>query len=284
MKEASQASGLAKTQRRLLEWISAPEGVQSALDAGGDPNGRAVTALVCGDERIGAVARLEIYANAYFFRILECLAEDFGALRSCLGTEWFHDLITAYLIAHPPSQPSLRYAGDGLATFLREAAAAEPFRRRCSLAADLARLEWALLTAFDAPDAPIVTREAIAAVAPEHFERLRFEFQPALQCLSVAAGAQQVRRAYDRGEPLPNEPFDARPTPVCVWRRKERVFHRMLDPLERDALEHARAGAHFGEICVALAEACGGDAAAGRAAALLSSWQVDGLLSRLILD
>lgn len=282
MSEPREASGLMETQRALLEWISAPEGVRSALDAAGDPDGRAVAALVRGDARTGAVERLEIYANAYFFRILGCLAEDFGALRSYLGSEWFHDLVTAYLIAHPPTQPSLRHAGDGLAAFLRGSAAAEPFRRRCPFAADLAALEWALLAAFDAPDAPVVSREQIAAVPPEHFEGLRFEFQPALQCLSIAASAQQIRRAYDRSEPLPDAALESRVGAVCVWRREERVFHRLLEPLEFDALERARAGAHFGEICVAIAEACGGDAAPGRAAALLSAWQVDGLLSRLV--
>jgi len=274
---------LARTQQLLLEWISAPEGVQSALAAAGDPTGRTAAVLVRGDGRLGAVERLEVYANAYFFRILECLAEDFGALRHCLGAELFHDLVTAYLLAHPPTQPSLRYAGGELAGFLRDSVAAAPFRRRCAFSPDLARLEWSLLSAFDAPDAPVVSREEIGAVPPDRWEGLRFEFQPALECLTVAACVQPIRRAHDRGEPLPSGLSETERVSVCVWRRQERVFHRILPPLEAAALEHARAGAHFGELCVAIAESCGGDAAPGHAAALLSTWQADGLLSRLIL-
>jgi hypothetical protein len=36
-------------------------------------------ALVDGDERLSAVERVDIYADAYFYRLLDCLAEDFPA-------------------------------------------------------------------------------------------------------------------------------------------------------------------------------------------------------------
>jgi len=257
--------------------------VHAALAEAGDPAGRTATALIRGDDQQGAIERLEVYANAYFFRILECLTEDFGALRHCLGAELFHDLVTAYLLAHPPAHPSLRYAGAQLASFLQDSAAAAPFRRRCAFSPDLARLEWSLLAAFDAPDAPVVTREEIGSVPPDRWEGLRLEFQPALQCLTVAECVQPIRRAYDRGEPLPGGTAGTKRVSVCVWRREERVFHRILPPLEATTLERARAGARFGDLCVAIADACGGDAAPGHAAALLSSWQADGIMSRLIL-
>jgi hypothetical protein len=36
-------------------------------------------ALVHGDQRLSAFDRIDIYANAYFYRLLECLGEDFPA-------------------------------------------------------------------------------------------------------------------------------------------------------------------------------------------------------------
>ena len=69
--------------------------------------------------RDARVERLEIYANAYFYRILDCLKEDFPATLATLGADNFHNLVTGYLIEYPPTEPSISYAGRHLAEFLR---------------------------------------------------------------------------------------------------------------------------------------------------------------------
>ena len=164
---------LAETQAYLRHLITAPDGVQEALRAAGDPEGAALAQLVRGDAQLGASGRVAIYANAYFERILECLERDYPALRWALGEAWFRDLATAYLIAHPSRHPSLRFVGASLPHYLAEDPRAEPFRRGRPWLADLARYEWAFVDAFDAADAEAMAVEPLRDVDPEAWGSLR---------------------------------------------------------------------------------------------------------------
>jgi putative DNA-binding protein len=159
-------SSLALVQRALRRWITEPDGVAAALAADGDPDGRALRALVRGDSGPPALERVQVYANAFFARLRDCLASDFPALARALGPDAFHDLVKTYLMMHPPTQRSLRHAGAQLANHLRTEPFAEIFGRRCPYAADLARLEWALAEAHGAADATPLSREALAALPP----------------------------------------------------------------------------------------------------------------------
>jgi len=242
---------------------------------------REAASLLCGDPQRPAGARLEIYAYAWRARLRSVLADDFGALAQLLGEPAFDALASAYLRAHPPSHPSLRAAGARLPGFLAEAPEAAPARRQCPFAPDLARLEWALVEAFDAADAGALPHAALAAVAPERWAELRFRFQPALQPLALAFPVDRVRIAHDRGDATLARELAPDPTHVCVWRSDERVFHRPLDPIEAEALALALSGASFGRLCEAIAERLSDAEAPPRAAALLSRWQQDGWLAAL---
>src|SRR5689334_13525809 len=131
---------LAQTQELFWRLIRAPEGVEAAVAELGAraelPLG--LEAWIQGDERLGAVARLDVYANMYFCRLLECLAEDFPALHAMIGHESFHRLAADYLAAHPSRSPSLRVLGRALADFLDHHALSDAW----PFAADLARFEW----------------------------------------------------------------------------------------------------------------------------------------------
>jgi hypothetical protein len=271
-------------QRHLSRLIRAPEGVRPGLAESGDADGRALRSLLRGDERLGAEERLEVYANAYFLRIHDVLCEDFGALHAGLGPEWFHDLVTAYLPVHPPRQPSIRFAGDRLASFLADAEEALPFRRRFPWAADLAKLEWALVDAFDAADASVVHREELASIPPDQWAELRFVFQPALQLLDLGWPVQGLRGTWDREESCDASGIEPRREPVAVWRHDEQVCHRALEPQEAAALELARDAGSFGSLCERLATEIGESAAPERAAGLLARWLADGLVSGLSLS
>ena len=230
---------------------------------------------------MSAVERLEVYANAYFYRIRDCLIEDFNALHQALGKELFHDLVTAYLIAHPPRHPSLRFAGDRLSEFLLESPAAEPFRRELPWAGDLARLEWALLTAFDATDSDAVSQEQLAAIAPEHWAELRFEFQPAFQLLTLEWPVHRCRRDWEQDGVRASRSLEPAETRVCIWRKRERVRYRTVDLQEASALMLVAAGNCFGALCERLASELGDGEAPARAAALLARWPTDELIAGL---
>jgi hypothetical protein len=275
---------LGAIQDRLRRLITDPEGVAAALAAAGDADGAQLAALLRGGRGPSPADRVSVYANAYFARLHDCLREDFAALARALGRAAFHDLVKTYLMVYPPTRPSLRHAGAHLAEHLAKQPFAEIFSRRCPYAVDLARLEQAIGEAFEAPDAPILAREDLAALAPERWSSLRFETAPSLRLLACRWPVQRVRERFDAegGEGGWEEApaLAAEPTWLRVFRRDERVLHRAISELEFEALGRARAGAPFGALCERLASAVGDTEAAPRAAAFLASWVSDGLLAR----
>ncbi len=272
-------------QRRLWRLITGPEGVQAALAAEGDASGAALATLLRGDRGLAPGERVAVYANAYFVRIHDCLRDDFGALARALGPDAFHDLVKTYLMAHPPTRPSLRHAGARLAEHLDTAPFASIFGRRCAYAADLARLEWAVLEAFDAADAPVLERETLAAVPHDAWGELRFEATPSLSLLGLAWPVHAVRERYDGDE---DDAVWAGPpvlgpesTHIRVWRNEERVRYRAISALEADALAAVQRGEPFGALCERIAGSVGDAEAAPCAAAFLEAWLAAGLLVRL---
>jgi len=155
------APHLAEIQTLLWTLITAPEGAEKGLARLTAPQ-RSLAAYVRGSTRLSAVERLEVYADMYFYRLRDCLKEDFGALSAVAGDDNFHNLITDYLLAHPPVHFSLRYAGQHLPDFV----VGHPLSRQWPYLGNLATLEWAILEAFGAPDAVPLTVETVRSIPP----------------------------------------------------------------------------------------------------------------------
>ncbi len=197
-----------------------------------------------------------------------------------MGADAFHDLITDYLVVHPPTCFSLRFAGEHLPVFLASDPDASACRAAFPWSADLAALEWALVEVFDAPDAPVLAREALAKVPPEAWGGLRFALTPALRTLDLAWPAQRIRKAYDAGKGAVPLIHRARAR-LLVWRREERVFYRAMAPLEEAGLAIVRVGETFGTLCKRVAVEVGEAKTPLRTLALLERWISDGLLTGL---
>jgi hypothetical protein len=255
----------------LRALLTTPEGVSGALREAGDPDGHTLEGFIVSDARGAAPARLEIYANAWFQRILGALKDDFGALAAALGDAGTNDLALAYLIAHPPQHASLRHVGDRLADYLTSDPRADFFRQRWPWCGDLARFESALLDAFDAEDAPVLTRAQLAALAPEQWASLVLRVQPCARVLRLAWNVAPMTETHE-APPAPE------PSSVLVWRRDESVRWRALEPFEAELFERARAGARFEDLCDAVALRVGEDSAAAEAASTLGRWVDAGLL------
>jgi putative DNA-binding protein len=104
--------------------------------------------LVRGDRRLSASERVNIYANAYFYRLLDCLYEEFPATLAVVGPDNFAALVRDYLLRWPLTQPSIFYAGRYLPSFLRN----HPLAKRWPFISELARLERAILDVFHTAD------------------------------------------------------------------------------------------------------------------------------------
>lgn len=267
--EPRQAPSLRALQGLLYDLMTAPSGVAAGLAARGlAPD--ALDGLIFGDARLGPVARLDIYANMYFFRILDVLREEFPRLARALGNEAFHDLTTDYLLAARPAHPSLREVGARLPAFILDHArgAERPWLP------ELAALERTHRELFDAADAEPLALAGLQALAPEAFTTLAVRLVPAQQ---LQVNTWSISSVWESaGEP------EARPETLLVWRRDTTMHHRPIDSdAEAAMLRRAVEPATLTELCETFAEIRGGavDVLAGEAFQLLARWVDDGLLT-----
>jgi len=266
---------LAETQRLLWQLITAPEGVAAALAADGDRGGSVRAHLlrtVRSDQGLDAAQRLDIYANMYFFRILDVLKEDYPATRALLGDVAFHNLITDYLVRHPPAHFSIREAGRQLPELL----AGHPAQTHHPCVADLARYERDLHDAFDAPDAAALRAAALAAIPQQDWPQLRFALHPSVRLLASQWPVHDLRAAVDRGETAADP--DPEATWLCVWRDELVVYHRPIAEDELARLAAITRGATFGEVCALADESAPDGDAAQEIAAALARWLANGWL------
>jgi hypothetical protein len=146
----------------------------------GRPMHDVAAAFIKPNDRLSSFERLEIYNRQYWFRVLDCLYDDYPGLRAIVGERKFMKLITAYLARYPSDSYTLRDLGNRLEQFLRE----EPHwaAPREKLAIDMARFEWAQVVAFDGPSNPPVTPDDILDTSPA---KLRLGLQPYLSLLEL---------------------------------------------------------------------------------------------------
>ena len=234
---------LKQLQSILYRLITAASGVAEGLAAERSMPAGGLDALVLGDDRLSAEDRVDIYANMYFYRLLEVLKEDFPATLRVLGDDNFHNLATGYLLEYPPTEPSVHYCGRHLAQFLRGHA----LRKDAPYLADLAALERAVVEVFHGPDAPVLEAEQLSAIAPEKWPALTMRTHPAAQILKLEYRVAELLRAVE--EEREWKPAAASDAEVIVWRRNSQVFYRDLEKVEQRALAAARSGVTFAKIC-----------------------------------
>ena len=263
---------LRELQALLYQRITDPDGTNESI---GEERGLApgvLEALVLGDERLSAFKRVDIYANAYFYRLLECLGEDFPATLAVLGADNFPALVKEYLLEHPPTEPSILYAGLYLADFLND----HPFTERWPFIADLARLERAVLEVFHAADTPALALETLHAVPSEDWPALKLRTHPAVEIVHsewrIADVLQTVEQGLEWTDPEHEE------ASVLVWRQNALVRYRSLEPVERDALVLISKGASFASVCEAVAASAEESNHVGLIGQLMARWLADGII------
>lgn len=233
--------------------------------------------MLASDDRLTHVERLDVYANMYFARLLDVLREDVPTVARLLGDAHFNNLITDYLLAHPPTHFSLRYAGAALPAL----AATHALTAERPWLGDLTRFEWILADLFDAADADTIDASALAGLAADEWPALVFEPIPAFRVLDVEWAVHETWLAAqddaDGGAELPLP--ERRSTSLRVWRPAHQVVHREVDAVERRALAGLVGRLPFAELCETVGELTGAEDAPARVATLLAGWLADGLIA-----
>ena len=252
----------------------------------GAPSGRPMKAVAADfikpSRRLTSFERLEIYNRQYWFRLKDCLYDDYPGLRAVLGDRRFERLACAYLARHPSQSFSLRNLGRRLAGFLEsEPRWTAPHEKP---ALDMARLEWAHVEAYDNEAKPPLEAESLLAAAPA---RLRLKLQPHITLLHLDYELDgfliQIRRAERlrtqasnaleerRSRPRRGLRRRLRPKPLflAVHRPRDAVHYKRLEPGQFRLLSGLQANATVAGACQA---AAGAGAIPGDFAARLKSW------------
>ena len=232
-------------------------------------DGRAMSAVadsfIKPNDRLTSFDRLEIYNRVYWFRVLDCLYDDYPGLRAVLGEEKFMALITAYLAKYPSASFTLRNLGSRLEKFIRE----EPkwVEPRLAIALDMTKFEWAQVVAFDDPAHPVITADDILDTSPD---KLRLGLQPYLSLLELNYAVDEFFLVVKKGESTvlrdeASNTFDDKPhstrrrkvvkmpkrerVHVAVHRHNNSLFYKRLEPEAFAILIGLRAGLSVEEAC-----------------------------------
>lgn len=250
----------------LLDWIALRVRERRRLDRDAVTTAEAAERLLP-SARLTPVERLEIYREQFWLRHTGALATDFPALRALLGRAAWESLSEEYLLRHPPRSPSLRDLGLHLPAHV---AATEELPDG-PVAAALSTLEWAIVEAFDAADAPALDAARLAAIPAEDWPGLRVRLAPAVRLLELARPVAALREALLAGGAA-TAPLGP---PGPEWLAVHRTPSLDVEVLPLSAPAHALlvalgAGAPLGEA--ALAAAALGDAAAAELEAHAARW------------
>lgn len=237
---------------------------------GGDGS---IDAVVARSEAASASARLAVYADAYRSRLTDALAHNYPRLQQLLGTDSFDSVARHYTLAHPSSNPSVRWFGDQMGTHLATEFPDQP------VLAELAQWEWAIAAAFDAADAEVLAESALSAVDPSQWIALRFALHPSARRLHMRTNAPSIFKALTEGIDPPQPSTQEAPQAWLIWRQDMTPRYRSLPDDENAALAALVDGATFEGVCDALCEWHDATDVPLRAAILLKGWIRDEMIS-----
>lgn len=214
-------NALSSTQRQMGDLVLAPHSISldqtlpALLDSGGPLSGH---------------RGLEIYHNAYRARLSEVLADHFAKTVLYVGSAHFEELARAYVEQHPPEGEHLGRYGEHFAAHLANIYPEHPVLR------ELAELEWALRSVFDAADWPAWDPASIAARGPEVCLHQWPILHPTACFLTQHTNALLIWRAIADDVDVPEATRCDEATTVLVWRKALQPHFSSLDNAEADFL------------------------------------------------
>ncbi len=232
-------------------------------------------AAVKGDDKAAARERMDLYAGAYVSRLAEVMGEDFPGVWGMLGDDQFWQLCQSYIRTHPSVYTSIRWFGSQLSEFLRQ----NPPYSDYPQVSEMAAFEWAQGLVFDAAGEEPLDMQSFSRIPAQEWAGLSFDFTPAMQRLDLRWNIPELWSALNAGEDsIPELHQGEYPSAWLLWRQKLNPGWRYLDVDEAWALDRAREGMDFGDICEGLLEWVDEFNAPLRAAGFLRTWVGHGLI------
>lgn len=196
-------SALSQLQLWFHTVITNPYGVQSGEESAIQSNqeNAPIAETIIPSSRQTSAERIEVYAAAYYGRLLECMEEEFPACVAAIEAEAFRDLAYAYLVENPSKSYTLHHLSQNFPAFLRST---RPPRETTpdyfDFLADLATLERTYSEVFDGPGVennPSPNRDSWIGIPPE---RMKLVPVPCLRLLQFDYPVQEFASAVRDGK------------------------------------------------------------------------------------
>ena len=244
---------LASIQRWMQRVVTHPNGVAEGIDSS-----EARDEIAIGSEQIESVIgrsknqtsieRLEVYANGYYTRLLECLALEFPAVSHALGDDAFDGLGFMYLQDYPSTSYTLAQLGANFPEYLAETRL--PYETDdgipdwADFLVDLAHLQRLYSQVFDGPGTEkleTLKPDALQAIPPQQWGNARFEMAPCFRLANYRFPVQDYASAVRKKQkeiPVP----DPEDTYLAVSRIRYKVRRWRITQEQYRLLESLQAG------------------------------------------
>jgi len=219
----------------VVEGMGSADAEQHLAVAPGD-----IESVIARSQKLSSVERLEVYARAYYARLLECLRAEFPVLAKAMGEDLFDQFAVDYLQRYPSNSYTLSDLGSRFPEFLAETR--PPAEQRdepdwCDLLIDLARLERTFDEVFDGPgveNLPTLDTNELQAIPQDRWAEIRLIPAPCLRLVQFRFPVGRYYRALRDGDEA--APPAAEPTSLAVTRRDFICRHYELTGDEFDLL------------------------------------------------
>ena len=225
----------------MLELPDLQMGVRLSVLGGSRPE---IIAAIVGDEE-DAEGRLAVHRHHILRSLTEALKANFPVLCQVVDERFFAYAADAFIRMHPPSAPSLAEYGAEFPDFIRsfEAARTLPYLR------DLARLEWAVMQARNAPDSAPIGADSLRQVPAVEYPDLSFQLDPSLKLLHTRWAVERIWAAHQGAEPAARIDLGSEGSRLVVRRRDAEIAVERVDRASfafLAALRHGRCLAKAG--------------------------------------
>lgn len=214
-------------------------------------------------------AQLNVYINAYRYRLIDVVAEDYPALAEYLGYETFRDLIEEFVNTERSTHFNIARYSWKLPKFIQGKLPDDLF------AYELSMLESSILEAHDAAETEALSQTHIANITPDVFMDSILYPRKSLKLLRFKHDVNQYYQdVMDEKKPTPRV---LKQIFLGVFRHEDFVWRIRLDKIEYAILQDLFKGK---SICQALESV--DEEAAHKLSDYFAKWMRNGLLSSQI--
>ncbi len=220
--------------------------------------------------------RLNVYANAYYARLLECLREEFPATLRALGSDAFDAFAVDYLQHHPSGSYTLADPGGKFPQYLADSRPADITASELEVSwpeflIDLATTERVYSEVFDGPGMErgrMLQSSDLTSVTSEEMAEAVLEPAPCLRLLALRYTVHEYISGVQQGQE-PEFPT-AEPTWLVVSRRDYVVRRCAVSEAEYVLLSAIVSGSTLGAAIAAVSATTAMDS--DQLAASLRDW------------